>query len=89
METVGAYEAKTHLPKLLDRGRYERRLLGPVRFHTAGKTGLDEAFRAKAQRHIRGERFLAAWANAFGIHIIVASTQFLGIAGERLQRDAN
>src|ERR1035437_515540 len=62
------FQLRKESGKLFHRGWDERGSLGPGRFHAGGKTGLNEAFWAKTQRHIRGERFLAAWANAFCIH---------------------
>src|ERR1035438_5686483 len=41
------FQLRKEFSQLLHRGRDEGGLLGPCRFHTGGKTGLDEAFRAQ------------------------------------------
>ena len=57
-----------------DRRRHKSGLRCGVSFrgHLSGEAGADEAFRAETHRHVRGERSLAAWANAIRFHMVLS-----------------
>ncbi len=81
------FELGKQLGEVRDWRRHEPRPFGAPgsRVGAGVEAGLHQALGAEAQRHIRRQRFVAAWANAFRFHNYVLFTCSLRNGGRRLR----